>query len=77
VIDGVLASCRGPGTRTGDGTIDVTFSADGRAQSALVTQPPFAGTPEGACVSSRFAQAKIAPFDGAPASVAYTFHIPN
>jgi hypothetical protein len=42
-----------------------------------VDEPPFTGTPEGACVASRFKQAKIAPFAGAPGSIVYTFHIPN
>jgi hypothetical protein len=73
----VLASCRSPGGRTGDGTITVTFVADGHADRAVVDEPPFMGTPEGACVSSRFKQAKIAPFIGAPGSVIYTFHIPT
>jgi hypothetical protein len=77
VINGVLASCRNPGGKTGDGTINVTFSPDGHADRAIVDEPPFTGTPEGACVSSRFKQAKIAPFQGAPGSLVYTFHIPN
>jgi eukaryotic-like serine/threonine-protein kinase len=77
VINGVLASCRSPGGKTGDGTINVTFNPDGHADRATVDEPPFTGTPEGACVASRFKQAKIAPFQGAPGSIVYTFHIPN
>ncbi len=77
VMNGVLASCRSSGGKTGDGTISVTFNPDGHADRAVVDEPPFVGTPEGACVSSRFKQAKIAPFEGSPGTVAYTFHIPN
>jgi serine/threonine protein kinase len=77
VIDGVLASCRSQGGRVGEGTFTVTFAPDGHAQHAAIDEPPFAGTPEGACVSSRFRQAKVAPFEGAPGSVVYTFHIPQ
>jgi serine/threonine-protein kinase len=76
VINGVLASCRSPGGRTGDGTIHVTFSPDGRVQHASVDDPPYAGTGEGACVASRFKQAKVSPFEGGPGTVAYTFRIP-
>jgi hypothetical protein len=75
-MNGVLASCRSVGGRTGDGTVTVTFGPDGRVQRASVDQPPFAGTSEGACVASRFQQAKVAPFEGSPASITYTFHIP-
>jgi hypothetical protein len=77
VMNGVLASCRSPGGKTGDGKINVTFNPDGRVDHAVIDQPPFAGSPEGACVASRFKQAKMAPFQGAPGSVVYTFHIPN
>jgi serine/threonine protein kinase len=77
VMNGVLASCRSPGGKTGDGKISVTFNPDGHADRATVDEPPFTGTQEGACVASRFKQAKIAPFQGAAGSVVYTFHIPN
>jgi hypothetical protein len=77
VMNGVLASCRSPGAKTGAGTINVTFGPDGRVERAVIDEPPFMGTPEGACVSSRFKQAKMAPFEGGPGSVVYTFHIPN
>ena len=77
VMNGVLASCRNPGGRTGQGSITVTFTPDGRADRAMVDEPPFSGTPEATCVSSRFKQAKMAPFEGAPGSIVYTFTIPN
>jgi hypothetical protein len=77
IMNGVLASCRNPGGRTGDGTISVTFTPDGKVDRAMVDEPPFVATPEGACVASRFKQAKMAPFQGAPGSIVYTFHIPN
>ena len=77
MMNGVLASCRSPGGKTGDGTINVTFRPDGHADRAVVDEPPFGGTPEGSCVASRFKQAKIAPFEGPPGSIVYTFHIPN
>ena len=76
VMNGVLASCKSPGGKTGDGTINVTFTPDGKVDRATVDEPPFTATPEGACVASRFKQAKMAPFPGAPGSIVYTFHIP-
>jgi hypothetical protein len=77
VMNGVLASCKRPGGKTGDGPISVTFAPDGRVQQAVVDEPPFAGSPEAACVASRFKQAHVAPFEGAPKSIVYNFHIPN
>jgi hypothetical protein len=76
-MNGVLASCRKPGGKTGDGKISVTFNPDGRADRAVIDQPPFAGLPEGACVSSLFKRTKMAPFSGEPGSIVYTFHIPK
>jgi hypothetical protein len=77
VMNGVLASCKRPGGKTGDGPISVTFATDGHVQQAVVDEPPFAGSPEGACVASRFKQAHVAPFEGAPGSIVYNFHIPQ
>jgi hypothetical protein len=76
-MNGVLASCKRPGGKTGDGPISVTFAPDGHVQQAVVDEPPFAGSTEATCVASRFKQARMAPFRGAPGSMVYTFHIPN
>jgi serine/threonine protein kinase len=76
VMNGVLASCKRPGGKTGEGPIHVTFAPDGHVQQAVVDEPPFAGSPEAACVASRFKQAHVAPFEGAPGSIVYNFHIP-
>ncbi len=77
IMNSILASCRSPGGKTGDGKITVSFNPDGHVSRAVVDEPPFAGTPEATCVSSRFKQAKIAPFTGGPGTIVYTFHIPK
>jgi hypothetical protein len=76
-MNGVLASCKAPGGRTGDGPISVTFSPDGHVQRAVIDEPPFAGSGEARCVASRLKQARMAPFVGPAASIVYTFHVPG
>jgi hypothetical protein len=76
-MDGVLASCRSPGGKTGDGKVTVTFNPGGRVDHLAIDQPPFAGTPEGACASSLFKRAKVPPFTGEPGTIVYTFHVPK
>jgi hypothetical protein len=56
--------------------VTVTFGNDGAVTNAVVDQPPFAGTPEGACVESRFRTAHVPAFEGAPGTLGFTFHIP-
>ena len=77
VVDGILASCRHPGGKTGSGHITVVFANDGQVSRAVVDEPPFAGTPEGACVASRMRHARVKAFDGPPGTLVYDFHIPK
>jgi hypothetical protein len=76
-MNGVLASCRIPGGRTGNGSITVVFNPDGRVDKAMIDEPPFGGTPEATCVASRFKMAKMAPFEGAPGTIVYQFNLPH
>jgi serine/threonine protein kinase len=77
VVDGILASCRHPGGKTGSGHITVVFANDGQVSRAVVDEPPFAGSPEGACVASRMRLARVKAFDGPPGTLVYDFHIPK
>jgi hypothetical protein len=54
--------CKRPDGPTGSGHVTVTFSPDGSVQSAVVDQPPFAGTAVGACVAGRFRGARVPAF---------------
>jgi hypothetical protein len=76
-VDGILASCRRPGGKTGEGIITVTFGNDGQVKHAVVDEPPFAGTTEASCVASRMKLARIKPFEGPLGTLVYTFHIPK
>jgi serine/threonine protein kinase len=77
LIDGILASCRHEGGKSGAGHVAVTFGSAGSVTTVAVDQPPFSGTQEGDCVASRFRTAKIAPFEGPATTIDYTFHLPK
>ena len=49
--------------------IAVTFAPNGRATTAVVEGPPFAGTPVGSCIARAFREARVSPFTGAPVTV--------
>jgi hypothetical protein len=68
-----VSSCASEGGPTGTGHMSVTFEPSGVVGLALADQPPFAGTAVGACVASRFRQARIPPFGGAPVKVGKSF----
>jgi len=74
-VAATLQSCKAPGGPTGRGHVTIGFSTDGHVSSAVVDQPPFAGTPVGACVEERFRSATIPPFNGAGASFGKRFDI--
>jgi serine/threonine-protein kinase len=76
-INNVLASCRQEGGPSGSGGITVTFNTDGSVASAVLSGPPFAGTPVGECVLARFRTAKISSFEGSSQAVSYTFTVPK
>lgn len=68
-----IDDCKQPGGPTGTGTVTVTFAPSGNAASASLQSLPFAGTPVGSCIASRYAAARVPPFAGSPVSVPKTF----
>jgi predicted Zn finger-like uncharacterized protein len=73
-IAGSVQGCK-KGDVSGTGRVVVTFAPAGNVASAVVSGPPFAGTPTGACVSSRFRGAHVPAFSGSPFSVSKSFTI--
>lgn len=74
--NGVLAFCKKPGGVTGAGKASVTFGPDGTVSNVSLN-PPYAGTKEGACITSQFRRAKISAFVGAPQTVRHSFEVPK
>ncbi len=70
-----LESCERPGGRSGRGAAWVTFGRDGSVTHIKVG-PPFAGTPEGKCLTDLFRIARVGPFLGPPGAVIYKFNLP-
>jgi hypothetical protein len=68
-----VASCKSPGGTTGAGHISVTFSPDGTVSSAVVDQPPFAGTPVAGCIANQFRAARVRPFVGHAVRIGKSF----
>jgi len=66
-------SCKKGDGPTGSGHIKITFANNGTVQSAVVDQPPFAGTSVGGCVASKFRGAHVPGFAGAPMTVGKSF----
>ena len=73
-IAGSVQGCK-KGDVSGSGRVVVTFAPGGNVASAVVSGPPFAGTPTGACISSRFRGAHVPAFSGSPFSVSKSFTI--
>lgn len=71
-----LRACVMPGDPTGAGHVTITFAPSGRATSARVDGPPFAGTTAGGCVARKFGAAVVPPFTGADITVGKSFEIP-
>jgi len=63
------AKCREPGGPAGRATVVVTFEPSGKASSATVSDPPFAGTSSGACIAAAMKRATVPPFSGLPGTV--------
>ena len=68
-----LGSCKRAGDPTGSGSIRVDFEPDGRVGTVLAR--PFAGTPTGSCISSRYLSIRVGAFQGAAQSLTRTFSI--
>jgi hypothetical protein len=74
IADGV-SSCKKPGGPTGDGHVSITFSPSGGVVSAIVDQPPFAGTAVGGCVAGKFRGAHVPAFAGGNLTIGKRFSI--
>jgi hypothetical protein len=60
------AQCRENGGPTGIATVVVTFDPSGKVSSAIVSDPPFAGTSSGACIAAAMKRATVPAFSGLP-----------
>ena len=74
-MEGILASCKKPDGPTGAGKVKVTFAPAGNVSSAVMSGPPYEGTPVGDCAASRFRMARVSAFQGNPGVVDYAFRI--
>jgi hypothetical protein len=63
-----VASCKEPGSPTGQTVAAVTFESSGKVSSVTIGAP-FAGTSTGTCMVTAFKQVTIAPFAGLPGTV--------
>jgi predicted Zn finger-like uncharacterized protein len=70
-----VASCKKGDGPTGAGHVSVTFAPDGSVATAVVDQPPFAGTAVGGCVAGKFRGARVPPFAGGSVKVGKSFVI--
>lgn len=69
-----VASCKRADGPTGPGHLKVTFQPSGSV-SAVDMEPPYAGTPTGACIAQRFRAATVPAFSGSSLSVGKGFAI--
>jgi predicted Zn finger-like uncharacterized protein len=70
-----VASCKRADGPTGGGHVAVTFAPSGGVVSAVVDQPPFAGTVVGGCVAGKFRGARVPAFGGGNIKVGKSFAI--
>ncbi len=73
---GDLSECQTLGALHGPGSIRASFNKSGGV-ARISIGPPYADTPEGACILNRFGRAQMAPFRGAPGAVNYVFNVPK
>jgi hypothetical protein len=64
-----------PGPR-GSGSVETVFGGDGHVSSVTVSAP-FAGTPVGECVASKFRRVVLRPFSGGPKKTKKMFMVPE
>ncbi|NUP06303.1 MAG: hypothetical protein HOW73_09620 [Polyangiaceae bacterium] len=72
---GTAMGCASPEERGFDAHVSVTFAPSGRVTQAMVSGPPFAGAPSGACIARAFKAASVSPFTGAPVTVSKTLKV--
>ena len=70
-----VSSCKKTDGPSGPGHVRITFSPNGTVQTAIVDQPPYAGTAVGGCVAGKFRSAHVPPFAGGPTPVGKSFVI--
>jgi hypothetical protein len=70
-----VSSCKKSDGPTGSGHVSVTFSPDGSVSTAVVDQPPFAGTAVGGCVAGKYRGARVPAFSGGNVKVGKSFMI--
>lgn len=66
------SSCRKPGDPSGVAQVTITFAPSGRATSANIGGPPFAGTATGGCIAGKMRGARVPPFTGTHKTVSKT-----
>jgi predicted Zn finger-like uncharacterized protein len=71
----LAASCKTASSPTGLARLSITFAPSGRVTAAVVDGPPFAGTPEGSCIASKFRAATIPRFSGGNVIVHRSFDL--
>jgi hypothetical protein len=71
-----LTECQALGSLRGPGSIRVAFNKGGGV-AKITIGPPYAETPEGACILNRFGRAQMGPIRGAPGTVNYVFNMPK
>jgi hypothetical protein len=74
-ISARLGTCSRAGGLSGRGAVWVTFARDGSV-SHIKVGPPFADTPQGACIVDLYKSARVPPFLGPPGAVIYKFTLP-
>ncbi len=66
------SGCRKASDPSGRARVTVTFAPSGRVTNAVVSGPPFAGTPTGGCIAATMRRARIPPFSGGAKTVGKT-----
>lgn len=72
-VAATLASCSRSTGPFGAGSVRIDFEPDGR--TGTLSRPPFASTPVGNCITSRFLAIKIGKFQGSTTSIERSFII--
>ena len=66
----VAAACRKAGDPSGVANATITFAPSGKVTAALLSGPPFAGTPTGSCIAAALRRVRVPAFEGDRITVA-------
>ncbi len=66
------SACRKDGDPSGVANTTITFAPSGRVTAALLSGPPFAGTPTGSCIAAALRRMRVPAFEGERITVAKT-----